>query len=48
MLTQILIALGSVVGALLLICIICTFACVKKIQKFYDDIENIKPEDKKE
>lgn len=48
MLTQILIGLGAALGGLLLICIICTFACVKKIQKLYDELENINPEAWKE
>ena len=44
MITQILIGLGSALAALLLICIICTFVCVKKVQRLYDELENINPE----
>lgn len=48
MIEQILIGLGASLGALLLVCIICTFACVKKIQKLYDDLEDVNPEAWKE
>ena len=48
MITQILIALGATLVGLLLVCIICTFACVKKVQRLYDDLENIDPEAWKE
>ena len=48
MITQILIALGATLGGLLLLCIVGTFVCVKKIQKLYDDLENINPENWKD
>ena len=41
MLEQILICLGAIVGSLCLLCSICTFVCVKRIQRLYDDLENI-------
>lgn len=44
MLEQILICLGAVVGSLCLLCSICTFICVKKIQRLYDELEDIDPE----
>ena len=44
MITQILIGLGSALAALLIACIVGTFTCVKKIQKLYDELEDIDPE----
>jgi len=44
MVQMILIGLGAALCVLLLGCIIGTFICVKKIQKLYDDLENINPE----
>ena len=44
MVQMILIGLGAALCVLLLGCIIGTFACVRKIQHLYDDLENINPE----
>lgn len=44
MIQMILIGLGAALCTLLVACIIGTFICVKKIQKLYDDLENINPE----
>ena len=48
MLEQILICLGAIVGSLCLLCSICTFVCVKRIQRLYDDLENINPNEKED
>ena len=44
MINTILIGLGAALSALLIACITGTFICVKKIQKLFDELENINPE----
>ena len=41
MISQILIGLGAALCALLTACILGTFICVKKIQRLYDELEDL-------